>query len=279
MGDFSLVGKTPFALESGFELTGVKGTTITADASANTKGAWVELLSAAGNTYGSDTIYVVISNLGTGNNNFLLDIGIGAAASEVVIAPNLYAHTTGVTASPGSLNTYYFPIKINKGERISARVQSDTGGESSEVLIIRAPASFSSGQGTGRVVDIGTSLGGSTGTTVARTTANTFGAWVEIDAAIVDAFRGLSVTGIQSVTTSWTSNNRVTYEVGVGSAGNEETIFNGWLISQGTDETTHGATMPFIPVGIPAGSRVSIRAAASTGNSDLDLEYIIYGVV
>ena len=279
MADFPLIGSRPYALESGLDLANVTGTTITANGSADTKGSWVELESAAGNTFSTGFLYVMTSDRGGTNNTYLIDIGIGGASSEQVIINNLYSHTTSVTTSSGSSNLYMFPISIPSGTRISARLQSSTGGAALDLLIIRAPSSFIDSSSCSKVIAIGDDAANSAGTTVARSSAGVFGSWVEITASLSNNIKGFSITGIQSTVTSWQGSAELTYQVGVGGSGNEEVIFSGWLISQGNSETTQGVTAPFVPVGIAAGERISIRAAGSVSNTDLDLEYIIYGAV
>ena len=75
-----------------------------------------------------DYDYVVVcvgtgGNASTGNEGFLIDIGTGAAASEVVVIEDiLYQHSTL------ELGSLWFPIHVSipSGTRISARCQSDT---------------------------------------------------------------------------------------------------------------------------------------------------------
>lgn len=95
------------------------GTTITAHASINTKGSYTELFSAT--TYDSYGFWLATNNSSANatDTSMLLDIAIGAAASEVVIFPNyLCGYRTGI----GGM--IFVPLFIPKGSRVSARIQA-----------------------------------------------------------------------------------------------------------------------------------------------------------
>lgn len=103
------------------------GATCTADATtAHTLGAYAQLTAAtARDAYG---VTVSISAIGTAastNTRSLVNIAIGAAASEVVIIPNLICGQAGSwnSASIGPV-MYYFPIFIPAGTRLAANFQS-----------------------------------------------------------------------------------------------------------------------------------------------------------
>jgi hypothetical protein len=101
------------------------GTTITANSSIHTKGTTPTTLiaSTAADSY---AIQVHIHNSATSNTatSTLLDIMTGAAASEVVLIPNLMAGWALSVAASNEWRTYTFPIFIPSGTRLSARSQS-----------------------------------------------------------------------------------------------------------------------------------------------------------
>lgn len=278
MADFGMPGGMAFAREIGFDLTNVRGTQIAAAGSANTKGSYTELLSAANNTINTAHTCVVMTMRGGVANNafYLLDVAIGGAGSEVVIFPNLLLSTTTVT-SGGLSFVYDLPIGIPTGQRISARVQASIAGADAELVLIRSPASFSSPQPAGVLEAIGADTSGTGGVTVARSTAGVFGSYVEMIASTARNYRGFIVAAIRN-SGSYSSATSITFNLAVGSAGNEEIILDGWQLLQSNTEGMWGTTTPFIGVSIAAGQRLAIQAASNLNNSDADLDYIIYGV-
>lgn len=116
------------SLEAQVATTATEGATITASASSHTKGAFSAgqlIASTADDSYG---ITVLIGGTGltaSTNERALMDIGIGASGSEVVLIPNLLCGNVeaAVSAGPGSV-MYHFPIFIAKGSRLSAALQA-----------------------------------------------------------------------------------------------------------------------------------------------------------
>ena len=276
MPDFSLIGGSPSALESGYDFTSTTGTALTTGGT-DTKGSYVELLSAANNTYASDKLMISISRLGGAGTDALTltDIAIGGAGSEVVICPNLLGRIN--SDGYGLVHFVYdFPVHIPAGVRISARVQTSGSSGTSDVHIIRVRQALSQQSPLSKILAIGDDTATTSGVTVARTTANTFGSWVEITASLSESIKGFIVSGIKDFY-SWQI-AKITFQVGVGSAGNEEVIYSGGHIATDTQEKGQGAISSFIPIGIAAGERISIRAQSNIADADCDLDYIIYGV-
>lgn len=97
-----------------------QGTSVTP--AVGSKGSWVTLIASLNfDTYG---LLICINNnsASAASRNSAMDIGIGAAASEVVLIPNLIAGNAAGYTSGGLW--YYFPIFIPAGTRIAARAQS-----------------------------------------------------------------------------------------------------------------------------------------------------------
>lgn len=99
-----------------------QGTTVTP--AVGSKGSWAQAIASL-----TDDCYGLMINI-SGNNtsgasrNTVVDIGIGAASSEVVLIPNLIGgNAQGFTAT-GSGLWYYFPIFIPSGTRVAIRAQS-----------------------------------------------------------------------------------------------------------------------------------------------------------
>jgi len=264
-------GGGAFSTESGFDYSTTKGTALTAGGSAHVLGSVVELLSAADNLYQSSGLTVIIFTDPVAEARFQIVLTMGA--DDVPFLWDLYASESATTADGESVFQYNFPIGIPSGVKIGAQVRSTTASEVATVAIIR---SVGGAPGYQFCYPIGSDPAATAGTTVARTSSNTFGGWVEMDPSIPYAIKGFAVAGIKDAG-SWSEAN-ISYQVGVGAAGEEIIIRSGDLIRQLAREATSNAVSPFVPVGVAAGQRIAMRAQSSVNDIDSDLDYIIYGV-
>jgi hypothetical protein len=108
------------------------GTTITNSGTAHTKGPWVQLLASAP----FSASFLLITGAPSTAFSITIDIGIGPAASEYVLVPNL--HFFGLTA--GSITCFSFPTSIDLGQRVAARMQNGSaGGTLSLMLMLIGP--------------------------------------------------------------------------------------------------------------------------------------------
>jgi hypothetical protein len=86
------------------------------------KGSWAEVFASLD----SDTYCLIVqvhnSRTSAANRSYAIDVGIGAAGSEQVIAPDLIGSNAGVTNNTGGI-WYVFPIFIPAGTRVAVRAQ------------------------------------------------------------------------------------------------------------------------------------------------------------
>jgi hypothetical protein len=229
-------------------------TTLTANASAHTKGAWSEVI--ASTTSNASLMAIKVSGVhqqGT-DTATLLDIGTGAASSETAVASNIAIAGAAIVSVALVGVLIPIPLKIPSGTRLSARIQSVvTGGKQATVQIFlldagdyaTAPTSVDV-LGTDTATSAGTALSGS---------ANT---WAEVVASTTQAYRAISFAPCMVGTLS--GNISVQYEIGVGASGSEQTfLFSTARFS--TEETCNSAvpSFPIASVALPAGSRLSVR--------------------
>jgi hypothetical protein len=100
------------------------GTVIDPGATANTLGAWTELVASSAHNYS------YLSFIAGGNNGnaalsevlWLFDIGVGASGSEIVVIPQICLVSTD-NATPSPLVSGPYPVAIPAGTRIAARAQ------------------------------------------------------------------------------------------------------------------------------------------------------------
>jgi len=97
------------------------GVTIDPGATANTKGAWTEV--EASTLYTMNGFYLVLGandNNATTIANFLIEVAVGGSGSEEIISGDI---AFGQTATELSVGSYYIPVKVAQGQRISVRAQ------------------------------------------------------------------------------------------------------------------------------------------------------------
>lgn len=117
--------------------TSTFSTSVTAGTSSAKNATYTTLI--ASTSYASYGIMVQLAGLQTTastNQRCLVDIALGAASSESVIIPNL---TCGNTADYGAAsaqgNSYYFPIYIPSGVRVSATASASTDSDVVNVAV------------------------------------------------------------------------------------------------------------------------------------------------
>lgn len=276
------MGHWPLAQQSGgaHETFGVtasasRGTTITASATANTKGTWTQLTAATAR----DAVWIDVDiHSATAARDYLLDIGIGAAGSEHVLIPDLIAGSGTGSICRGAV--YRFPIFVPAGSRLAARCQSGTGSATIRVAGTLTAASFNSDCGSSEVTAYGALAASTAGTTVdPGATANTKGTWTEITAATSAPIRALVVGQGNLVQTTRTSCDWL-LDIGIGPAGSEQVLIGDqhWECSTTCDTIVPIARPPYF-VDIPAGTRLAARAACSITTATVrNLSTVYYGV-
>lgn len=253
------------ALSSKFLNINVNGNSCTASATANTPGAWVQYL--ANNAVAStDTIHCVHlqaigNNQAVGaDNSMLLDIGIGAAGSETVIASNIAIG--GAANSNGIGPFFYLPIRIPGATRVALRVRAATGSRVLTVQVIAftgAPALSSFSYRLPTTVDtLGTNTATSTGTAMSGAS----GTWTQITEATTVDYQALIVLASGPASITGASQTEFRLDLGLGSAGNEQDVAftYAFYTSNGFIAYRTPLVLSSIYGGfVPAGTRISVR--------------------
>jgi hypothetical protein len=225
--------------------------TLTASATAHTKGAWSTVIAATSSITTLLRFGINSVNVSGADSATLLDIGVGAAGSETVIVPNL-----AIGGSAGSF--YNIPVEIPSGARISARIQ---GVRSSQTATINSRELFVFNAGDAAVIPTSVDvLGVNTATSTATAMSGGSGTWVQIVESTSKDYIGFSIAPSTSDTDT-VSQSDATYEIGVGAAGSE--------VAFGYIHFAYGATENFSIAAsrspnlfgreVPTGSRLSIR--------------------
>lgn len=208
---------SPSVLEASQSSTSSDGTTVTASGTTHTKGSYAQLIASTGRpSYG---ITIVIHNVGAASTNarMLVDIAIGAAASEQVIIPNLLAgNASAWNAASNGGTCYHFPIAIPSGVRISARCQASTASDTCNIIVWLHQARTAPGLWVGqRVTAYGVNTGTSTGTAHTPGSTNSYATATQITSSTTNPIRYMQV-GIDTGTDTTGTSMRGMFRIGLG---------------------------------------------------------------
>jgi len=246
---------------------------LTPGSPAHTKGAWVELISSLTDL----TALIIITGAygtGSGGSVCLVDIGTGAAASEVVLIPNIFmACDSGNVPCPPLV----IPITIPGGTRVSARCQSSSTSATISVGVIvqskiGGPVDLVDPyklpyRGVTSVEVAGANTATSAGTEVtAGTPANTKGSWVELIASTAKIAR----CAIVQIRGKGTASHDV--DIGIGALGSETVLFPDLVI---TGHSRCAAISFVFFTTIPAASRLSARTGSTTALDTAQCEILL----
>lgn len=248
--------------------------TATAAGSTNTKGSYTTVVAstsmdATGILISSETTNVSVSHL--------IDIAIGAAASEVVVLPNWL-----MNSAPGINHWIYIPVNLPAGSRISVRNQGSTASAAIVVAAHLVRGSLFSAPNAGRIVDYGTVTATSFGTSIdPGAVANTYGSWTQITASTTEDISAiyLQLGHHNNSAPQLIDSAGFRMDIGVGAAASEVLAWG--PISFGS--YTNGAYGPmsnlWFPISIPAGVRLSVRARTTTTDAtDRKFDIAIYAL-
>ncbi len=275
MADWSTVGGSEVRSETfSLDTAASKGQQITSGGTANTKGSWTEMIASTSFDYEK-----LVLNLSSFSGEHLIDIGIGAAASETVIIPNILFAVLGVVT--GRISDYIeIPISIPAGTRISVRSQADGVSKIFRISAIGFSGSFLNPVGISKIVAYGPDTATSGAVTIdPGATANTKGSYVEITSSTNEDLKGFYLAlGDNRVLQS--SDSGYLIDVAIGAASFEQIILADYSVMfQGNIKEGHPFS-PFFPIQIPLGTRVSVRMQAQSNASPSRLKDVaIYGAV
>lgn len=245
----------------GATLASSRGTSLTSG-SANTKGSWVELEASC--PFDVDGFWVSFFNVTSRGRQFV-DIGIGAAASEVVLVPNV----PFVGAVDATLGSFYVPIRIAAGERISARSQGAGASYVADIaLLLCAGEQYAAGS-CRRATAYGHVLASTTSDCAPDpdNTAHTKGPYDELAASITNPMKAWTLF-VTSQGQDVSPGRFYVSDLAVGGAGSEVPILADVPSIMGANGDWHDppAWGPFwLPV--DAGSRLSVRSQCSAAST------------
>lgn len=243
-------------------------------ASAHTKGSWGQITAACARNYDSVAVSTLAPSIGMTNSKWLVDIGTGAAASEVVVLANLAGYTPASTDIPRPTSFQFYPITLRQGVRVAARTQGTVteafsvyvyGLRREELAVPARQAPIPMEPALARdgltllhnpMPNISTTYG--TELTVANQDV-----WVEAVASTSGTVQYITICIREHHTTGAMVTGIV--DIGVGVAGSEVVVAQE-LWAQKNNWDAGGTAVEYrLPLTIAAGSRVCVRYKTLTG--------------
>lgn len=235
------------------------------------KGSWSQLLaSTTDDTYGM-LVCINSNTTATTSRNSVVDIGIGAASSEVVLVPDLLAGNAAAYTAGGIW--YYFPLFIKAGTRISARAQStETTDFNVFCQFLQRPANPSQVRKASFVEAIGATAPDGVSVTGGSTSK---GAWTQIGTTAsrlwwwqfgiqVSNADTAHILGVQHV------------DIAVGNATDKDIIIsNAQFVTSTNESSSNPSLRAGVEFPVAAGSNIYARIQSS-GTPD-PYELVVYG--
>jgi len=245
------------------------GTALTPDATANTKGAYAELIASTAQAWSGFNLTVTRSPSATAYE-YLVDIAVGTAASEVVIVPDMrFCGAGAANGSPGY--SMWCPIPVPAGTRIAARCQANNSSAANIRVSVIGHGVYPDLPTLHSATNYGAATGTSLGVIPAISTGSK-GAYTEITASTTDIIRMFYVHvgggGDTSFGTLFSA-----FDIAVGAAASEVVVVPNGRLQLNVGETLTHLHGPFFH-NIPAGTRLAVRGQHSHASHDL-LDYAI----
>lgn len=254
------------------------GTTLAAGAiGTNAKGATPTQLVAS--TAFDACGIVVTFGVQTTSSAALVDIMAGAGSAESVLLPDLI---TSVATGAESEYSYFFPIFIAKGTRLSARAAA-TAAITLRLNVYLLQGSFGVSPFS-QVTAYGAVVGSSRGTDIdPGAVAHTKPALpaTQLVAATTAPIRLMTVAVGQAGDFARVAAADALFDINRGASSAEYPVLDNILIHAGTSKDSFGPGVPVsnVPVYVPVGERLSARGQCSnTTAGDRAWDVIVYGV-
>lgn len=242
------------------------GKQFSASGAAHTKSGYTQLI--ASTPYDFD--YLMIGSVlrdNSGASTWAFDIAIGGAGSELILVPDLVLSTD----SRWSQKRVGLPLKIPAGSRISARFQSTATGGTSFIDVQGFTCSglphvsgfdalgFTAASTTGAVMPYAGSQ-------------NTKGSYIQVIASTTRDYKGF-FAAFDNNPANHNGGVFMLADIAIGAAASEIVLVPNIALRVGDVEPQH---LPFLPIHIPAGTRIAARSQQENTNSQ-GSGIVIYG--
>jgi hypothetical protein len=241
---------------------GPTAVTVTASGSTNTKGIYATAMASATAT----SNFLALSLIFAGSvARYLLDVAIGAAASEVVVIPNLVLDRTSATNGFGDNQMIVFPLAVASGARIACRVASSAGSATQAVVVTIA----ASGDvvGIGSFVNYGATTADSGGIAVdPGAVIDTKGAYSQLTASTSAVAQWMHITVTQSGNTTPAVGAFWSIDIATGAAASEVVLIPSLIVGANASQQVPKSLGGFLTY-IATSTRIAARASCSNNDA------------
>lgn len=251
--------------------TSTYGTTLTSNGSANTQGTPQELI--ASTAHDAHWIEVMVGNPSAAVS-YAVDILIGSS-TEAILIPKLTFRARAANEGGGR---WLFPVFVPKGSRIAASCQDSTGGSTCIVGVIMFNCGIAAHGMPMNAVQYGT-LTNSLGVNIdAGGAAHTKAGLTQITAATTRDHHWFVLT-VASTDVTIAGSVKFLIDVLIGASTEAVLVGNIPIHNNTTTDVLSPEAVFHLPVYVPLGSRLSVRAqCSSTTDGDRDLFVTLHGV-
>lgn len=267
----------PGLMEAHFMRSGVDVARTAVACGLSVMGSWVELIASTSAPIDAFCLWHGNTSSSGAYINYNAEIGVGAAASEVVVVPTFQVgqlqDNVGVGRSP-----FWFPVpRIPAGSRIAARGACTNFGATVDLGLDGFRAGPEGSPYPRGGIEQITSVSSCLGPAVTPGVSNAFGTIVQIHSSTPSRYAAL-IWGIANSNSAAAARNYV-MRIYAGAASSEVKIADVAFV-QSTAERVDYDSDRLILLGrpIPKGTRISVAIATSSGTAPDTLYPIILGV-
>ncbi len=257
---------------------GALGTSLTPG--NNTKGTWAQLISSTTNDSYGVIVHINSGFTAAAARSMLVDIGTGAAASEVVLIPDLLCE--GADATERGAVTFFFPLFIPASTRIAARASvnnATVGTIRANVTLLQKPSRPELIRFGTFVRAFGVTAATSKGTTVTPGASGAEGSWTQVGSATAeDLWFWQAAFGYDDSTQ--TSQPHF-LDLAHGDGTTKRIIYENCIVGKNSSEGTFKDSTMQILRGyceVPSGQNIYMRMSLSSATTDTSPNGIAYGV-
>lgn len=249
------------------------GTTVTSGA-VNTKGSYPATPLSTSTPRDAHGLLIFNTAKSVSAADYLVDIAIGAAASEQIIVQNLLF---AAGSSSGVLRSYYLPVKIPAGSRLNARSQCSTASGTLGLGAALIEGDFLGVPSFDKIISIGANTATSGGVVLGNPAAAGWGAWTELVASLSDDIGWFMCAWGDNKIATRTAAQAHYCQGGRGASSSEVAITPPSQIGPSSTSLGGGLQIGW-PMRIPAGQRLVARYGSSA-TTNLGMAAIGYGGV
>jgi hypothetical protein len=253
------------------------GTTVTASASTNTKGTWVDLGAATTFAYEAVTLDLGVNSAAA---DYMVDIGISDGSNRFVLIADIHFAAAKTASEHGC--QIYIPVHVPAGAQVSARLASSTGSATAAVIVHGHETGLAGTPGFSRCVALFTPATSRGIAIDPGGTANTKGTYAQITASCPNDIGAMFGLIGYNGDVARTAEAAALIDIALGAAASEQVLYPNAVVkwSATRDGPTNCPRIPLFACNVSATTRIAARAQCSDNVAgDRTVDLALYGLV